>query len=242
MGGFQKILELFDFFFWKMIAVLTRLERKDDLRRLVRRLRFLKCTSLYVVEFPYFEQYSYFLQGIRCKVFGPWHIWRSTQGSNLVILKLYKDGNLLKLFRSDLLWNSFIMGILQRKIALITANAFVSTLGGGHFLCKQLEHAEKMALEQLRIANQLGDPVLASQCRIHLSYNMIQRGRLAGAKYLLLSEWRFMHRTHKSSLVKSMIQSAWLYIKKLKRIQKELSKKHPSELKDEFYRQRFLIQ
>ena len=65
--------------------------------------------------------------------------------------------------------------LLDRQIALITLNAFVSTLGGGYFLCRRIEEAERMASYQHRVALWLGDPILASQCRIHLIYNCIQR-------------------------------------------------------------------
>jgi hypothetical protein len=61
-----------------------------------------------------------------------------------------------------------VLGVLSMQISLITANAYISTLGGGHFLCKHLDSATAMAMRQHKVATNLGDPLLAAQCRIHL--------------------------------------------------------------------------
>lgn len=65
--------------------------------------------------------------------------------------------------------------------SLISANAFVSTLGGGHFLCKQIDSSRRMAQRQIDIARRLGDTALVLRCSVHLVYNDIQAGNFEAA-------------------------------------------------------------
>lgn len=48
-------------------------------------------------------------------------------------------------------WGGRLIRLVNRRAALITANAYVSTLGGGHFLCKHVADARRLALAQMRI-------------------------------------------------------------------------------------------
>lgn len=154
---------------------------------------------------------------------------------------LAKDNEGFQLSHGAKKWSLKILQTLNTHVALVTANAYISTLGGGHFLCKQIDDAERMAFNQLKVAKRLGDNVLASQCRIHLAYNQIQRGNLKTSKYLLLYEWVAAHLLH-SSLLKAMVRAAWLYRRRLKSISHILEKGHAVPTEDEFHRQRFLLE
>jgi hypothetical protein len=102
----------------------------------------------------------------------------------------------------------FRLAVLENAMQqLITANAYISTLGGGYFMCKQIGNAkvkcirpfiftgcatylfilterschpflQVMAKLQMAIAHGLGSRKLASQCRLHYAYNDIQVGWL----------------------------------------------------------------
>jgi hypothetical protein len=73
-------------------------------------------------------------------------------------------------------WVRFILTSVEvRAASLIALNAYISTLGGGHFLCKHVKSAWRMALQQQAVAIALGDMELAGQCRVHLAYICMQK-------------------------------------------------------------------
>jgi hypothetical protein len=63
--------------------------------------------------------------------------------------------------------------------------ADISTLGGGHFLCKHLGDAVRLARAQMRVAMALADARLAARCVVHLVYCAIQAGRFGTAVRML---------------------------------------------------------
>ena len=77
--------------------------------------------------------------------------------------------------------NHKLMHLVAVYSSLISANAFVSTLGGGHFLCKQIDSSRRMAERQIDIARRLGDTALMLRCSVHLVYNDIQAGDFESA-------------------------------------------------------------
>ena len=66
-----------------------------------------------------------------------------------------------------------LVGYLNIVDGLVTANAYVSTLGGGHFLCKHVDQAQRLAMLQASIAMKLGDPITASRCRVNIGYSQL---------------------------------------------------------------------
>lgn len=158
---------------------------------------------------------------------------------SLIRIHLEGDGGLQKLRSCDLEWSRRVLWILNLRVGLKSANAYISTLGGGYFLCRQLDQAEGMALRQLAVAYYLGDPILASQCRIHLAYNIMQRGRLDLARWWILREWRNANALQ-NELLKSMLASAWHYRRQLLRHQHILSQAPQDRVRDSYARQRFV--
>ena len=87
----------------------------------------------------------------------------------------YTEGRALESWRQEEIdWGMF--GVSEASLGVLgdVAGKDVVELGCGTGKLA----AELMARRQLAIATRLGDPALASQCRIHLSYNLLQRGRL----------------------------------------------------------------
>ena len=133
-------------------------------------------------------------------------------------------------------WNDRIMGILNRQVYLVTSSAWISTLGGGHYLCRQIEEARMMARRQHSVAMQMGDLVLAAQCRIHLIYLAIQCGELEKADHLVKAErQKALDVLDGDKGVLQMLSSAELYIFRLRQAAKKCESDDPN-----FQRQRFV--
>ena len=87
------------------------------------------------------------------------------------------------------------MALENKYIRLISMNAYVSTLGGGHFLCKQVSQARAMALAQRRIAVALGNTALEAMTLVHLVYADVQVGNFRRAMRCLRRIARFAAET-----------------------------------------------
>lgn len=138
---------------------------------------------------------------------------------------------------------AILSGTESRAIALLSLNAYVSTLGGGYFLCKRVDVALQMAYRQHQIAVMLDNSELAGQCRIHVCYILMQQGKLSLAAQRLHDEKMEAKRTG-SEKHAAIVQAAVVYLIKLNRIQAELKRKPIHKkgeiIQDDYYRQRFV--
>ena len=107
-------------------------------------------------------------------------------------------------------WGIRVRGLIARHRSLRVTNAYISTLGGGYFMCRYIHEAQRMAENQLRVAQQLGDDILAARCRVHLVYNKIQLGKFSEAAQDLEREQRLAQVLGDSEL-RSVIEAAKLY-------------------------------
>lgn len=80
--------------------------------------------------------------------------------------------------RPERLWSSRLVVLENRLSVLRSLNAFISTLGGGFFLCRYLATAVRLARWQRAVALQLGDLNLAARCTVNEAYNYIHSGRV----------------------------------------------------------------
>lgn len=92
-------------------------------------------------------------------------------------------------------WQARLISLENKYIRLISMNAYVSTLGGGHFLCKQVSQARSMALTQRRIAIALGNLALEAMTLVHLVYADVQVGNFRRAMRCLRRIARFAEET-----------------------------------------------
>ena len=137
-------------------------------------------------------------------------------------------------------WNSRIMGILHRRIYRLTSNAWISTLGGGHYLCKHIDKANAMAQMQHDNAIRMGDPLLAAECRIHMVYLAIQCGELEEAKELIAHEQQHvLDYLSSDERIMSMLSAAKVYTDKLIDAVKRANDADPIDSDPNFQRQRF---
>jgi hypothetical protein len=110
-----------------------------------------------------------------------------------------------------------LVALANRVSALESANALVSTLGGGHFLCKHVGQALALAQAQLRISAELGDAALWRRCHIHLIYICIQVAHWAEAAALLRRVRLLGLRSGDSGLL-AMAGAARTYLAKTRRL------------------------
>jgi hypothetical protein len=146
----------------------------------------------------------------------------------------------------------FVHGV----VALVTANAYISTLGGGHFLCRHLDRATLMAKMQMAVSVGLQDPVLESKCRVNLAYNALQAGRFARARRIIDHETRVAEQLDNDELRK-VSRAAGVYLAKTYRLHLEFKQRNRAallahadgiggsgssthHLHDNFYRQRIV--
>lgn len=72
-------------------------------------------------------------------------------------------------------------------IRLTSISAYISTLGGGFFMCRYLSTAVALARQQCRIALIRGDEEMAFRCRINEGYCFIHAGELKKGKRVIRS-------------------------------------------------------
>lgn len=82
-------------------------------------------------------------------------------------------------------WSGRLAALEHAHARLHYANAYVSTLGGGYFLCRYVGDAVRMALAQLRVSRALGETGMEARCCVHLVYCCIQAGQFRTAARLL---------------------------------------------------------
>lgn len=70
--------------------------------------------------------------------------------------------------------NKRINTILNVHVGIQTANAYISTLGGGHFLCRHIDAAFAMARAQLALAVRAGDAGLYGRAGLHMVYGHVK--------------------------------------------------------------------
>ena len=85
----------------------------------------------------------------------------------------------------DIAWSRRLVRLENAFVRLATANAYVSTLGGGHFLCRHLTTAVRLARAQIAIAAALGDGRLCARASVHLVYCAVQAGLFRSAMRLV---------------------------------------------------------
>ena len=73
----------------------------------------------------------------------------------------------------DLIGCHKFMSLVVMYRELIVANAWISTLGGGYYLCKNIERARIMAEKQTIVARLLRDESMEAKANVHFVYNDI---------------------------------------------------------------------
>lgn len=82
-------------------------------------------------------------------------------------------------------WTLRLLTNENNLIRLTSLSAYISTLGGGFFLCRYLSTAITLARRQCAIALIRGDSMMALKCRINEGYCFIHGGKLNKGKKVI---------------------------------------------------------
>ncbi|KAF4045664.1 hypothetical protein GN244_ATG01835 [Phytophthora infestans] len=134
-----------------------------------------------------------------------------------VVLVTYRPRQLLPLYMASA---RRAVRFVNAVVALVTANAYISTLGGGHFLCRHLSQSTLLAKLQIGISMGLKDPVLESKCRVNLMYNALQLGKLKRARRILKCEEVVAEQLDSTEL-RNVCHAASVYLDKMDRLHQE---------------------
>ena len=161
---------------------------------------------------------------------------------------------------STILWSQRILTLAHRRAGLTTLSAYISTLGGGYFLTRQLSVARGLARAQEQVAIDMGDVIQAAQCRLNLAYNLVQMGLYRSAYRAFVKEYRWgkARGGGGGQLIQAMARAAIIYTRKTAQLMATLmvtqkvkpgedpdstflsscSSTHDKHLHDNYYRQR----
>ncbi|XP_050503118.1 uncharacterized protein F58A4.6 [Diabrotica virgifera virgifera] len=100
----------------------------------------------------------------------------------------------------DYNWNERIYLLVRERCELDHALSWLSTLGGafsalGDYFANCAETAGKISFHQLKLALRLGDPSIASRCRLYLSLSFIQKKRYKLARRIIETEYQIAKKT-----------------------------------------------
>lgn len=116
-------------------------------------------------------------------------------------------------------WTRRLNALNSLYLTLEHTNAYVSTLGGGAFLCRHLGFAVRAARTQMAIARMMNDHHLYGVAHVHLVYVAITAGRWAKAKQLIRQLYAFAVVTDDAGLV-PMVDAARVYRRKTMALQR----------------------
>lgn len=142
-------------------------------------------------------------------------------------------------------WSSRLLRLVKVVSMLHTANSYVSTLGGGYFLCRRIGPALALARLQMLVARAMGDPRLEARCWVHIAYSLVQAGKFRSASLVI----RYVavvakHTSVEDPTLATMAHAAMRHCRRSHRLYAsgELTRSAPGDreaaLRDEFYRQR----
>jgi len=111
---------------------------------------------------------------------------------------------------NDCLFVSLLIRWEHMLIQMQSMIAWISTLGGGYFLCRHLETAVRMARQQRYLALWLGDEKMADRCTLNEAFNYIHAGQFEVALRLIRAVKRSSEQRDDDLTVR-MCQSALLF-------------------------------
>ena len=146
-------------------------------------------------------------------------------------------------------WSRRIVALAHGYQAAQHANAFISTMGGGYFMCKKIKEARKMAVLQAKLAAWTGERDVLSSTAIHLIYSSIALGRFDEAGAMIAQQVASLEAqgslSKKQGVHAGMLRAAKVYLAELRKLHASnpalLSSAAEIPEHDELYRQRFAM-
>lgn len=96
----------------------------------------------------------------------------------------------------DYAWNYRIGDQITRRAMLDDAMNWLSTLGGGYsslgdYFQHHAEEAGRISLQQLKLSEQMGDPLMSVRCRLFYAQSLMQRGYIKQCKTIIRAQRYF---------------------------------------------------
>lgn len=116
-------------------------------------------------------------------------------------------------------WNDKVGVLVQKRMILEETMAWLSTLGGGYsslgdYFLHFSEEAGKISVSQLKIAMEMGDPIMAAKCRLFYALSLMQRGQLHQTKKFIKEQYDFaMHFKVRDQRLIDMCKGLWSKLK-----------------------------
>lgn len=123
----------------------------------------------------------------------PLKICRPVRSREILILAGLRWPSTLPL---DAAFSRRVLRLLHDRLDLEIAMAWLSTLGGGFsalgdYYAAAAEKAQKISLAQMKLARDMGDPIVAAKAWVWFSLALIQKGQLKTAKWIVKKQLMF---------------------------------------------------
>ena len=120
-------------------------------------------------------------------------------------------------------WSIKILCLARQKQKLLTTTAYVSTFGGGFFLCRYVDCAQRMAATQYWLARHLHDTPLVIQSCIHMAYSLIQEGKYAMAANIIRAQQQAVMPLKNDPIV-SVVRNAGIFLERMRCVKLKVCK------------------
>lgn len=120
-------------------------------------------------------------------------------------------------------WGIKILYLARQKQKLLTTTAYVSTLGGGFFLCRYIDCAQRMAATQYWLARHLHDTPLVIQSCIHMAYSLIQEGKYNMAASIIRAQRQAAMLLRNDPII-SVVRNAGIFLERMRCVKLKVCK------------------
>ncbi|XP_057671056.1 uncharacterized protein F58A4.6 [Diorhabda carinulata] len=119
------------------------------------------------------------------------YCWSINTNNNVIIYLSPTKYDLI-----DYKWNDRMYYLIRERCELDHTLSWLSTLGGafsalGDYFPNCADTAGKISFHQLKLALRLGDPSIASRCRLYLSLSLIQKKKYKQARRIIEREYDY---------------------------------------------------
>uniref|UniRef100_A0A0M3HQJ8 Uncharacterized protein n=1 Tax=Ascaris lumbricoides TaxID=6252 RepID=A0A0M3HQJ8_ASCLU len=128
----------------------------------------------------------------------------------------------------DYFWDQRICSIVYRSVQLECRLWILSTLGGGFsamgdYYSHFAEKAGRISLQQLRLAFDIGDPILIARCKLYIALFLTQKYRFNKAAVIVKEQYR-LGKELKDEFLLNCCEGVWTKIKSTRRKRHQLMK------------------
>ncbi|XP_030847281.1 uncharacterized protein LOC100893631 [Strongylocentrotus purpuratus] len=106
-----------------------------------------------------------------------------------------RQSNLFKM-EADIRWSVKMLPLWLARIAMEDSFSWLSTLGGAYSALGDdfqnfAEKAGRVSIRQMKLACQIGDPILLARCRVYMAQSLMQNGYIQHAMFIVRAQYRF---------------------------------------------------